>query len=286
MNYRRTLIAGLVGVAALTLAAQDATPIQRVLLENSTETYKSVAKVDQTLKSPIGDFPITITSNTTYLLKTGKVDTTKGTAAVEMTSTIDSIDGGDSPLSSGLSNKKPGPIVQTGTIDKLGHLALEAPTGKQDATVNVFLGVTGGLESSIFVELPNHPVKVGDTWDIVVPKSTFTGDDDQKITAKLTGSQTVDGHDAWTVDLSGTINIKFDSGSVPVPQAGSDTLSKTHIIAKGVNTLKGTGTIDKATGKTLTLDTSGSMNTAIELPDEGVNAQGTGTITTSIKLQS
>jgi hypothetical protein len=287
MTYRKTLIGGFLTVAALALAAQDAIPIQRTLVENSVDTYKSTSKVDQTLESNLGEFPITIATATTYSLKTGKVDQAMGTADVELTSTIDSIDGGDSVLTSGLSKTKPQPIVQDGTIDKMGHLTLKAPD-KADKMMTIFTGVTGGLQASMFIELPNHPVKVGDSWDIVVPKGSFTGPTDQKVKVTLTGDKTVDGHSDWTVDVGGAVNIDFDSASLAdTGPAPTTTLGKTHILAKGTTTVKGTGLIDKATGKTVQLDTTSQLKTLIELPDEGdMIIHGAGTLVTDLKLQS
>jgi hypothetical protein len=264
---------------------QDAQPIQRVVTANTTETYKSSSKVQQSLDSPFGNIPINISTDETLTLKIGAVDA-MGVGAVELTTTVDTLDGGDSQVTAGLTKKKPDPMTQTGTINKLGHLSLKAPQ-TTDKMAEIFSGITGGLQSSLFIELPDHPVKVGDSWDIVIPKGEFTGPEDQKITAKLTGDKTVEGKDAWTVDVSGTVNIVFDSASLGPPDPNATgMLAKFHILAKGTTVLKGTGLVEKSTGKTLSLDATSDLKTNIELPDEGdLTAQGAGTLVTSLKLQ-
>jgi hypothetical protein len=281
----RVLTLGFAALAAIAMAAQDAVPIQRTLVENTTETYKSTSKVTETLQSPLGDFPLNISTATTYALKTNKVDAAKGIADVDFTSTIDSIDGGDSPLTEGLTKKKPEPMVQHGTLDKLGHLDLKAPESG-DKDMMIFAGISGSLQASLFVELPDHPVKVGDTWDIVVPKGDYTGDTDQKIQAKLTGDKKVDGKDAWTIDLSGPVNISFDSAKVVSADSGGTGLfSKHRITATGTNDLKGNALVEKSTGKTLSMDATSDLKATIHL-DGDTTGQTTGTLSTTLKLQS
>jgi hypothetical protein len=276
--------AGFLALAAIGMAAQDSVAIQRTLVENSVEKYKSTTKIVETLNSPIGDIPLNISTTTTYSLKTKKVDAAKGLADVEFTSTIDSIDGGDSPLTEGWTNKKPDPMVQQGTIDRLGHLDLKAPD-KPDKDMAIIAGISGSLQASTFVELPQHPVKVGDSWDITVPKGDYTGDTDQKISAKLTGDKKVDGKDAWTVELSGSINLQFDSAKFA--SAGSSSngiLDKHHITGTGVSVMKGSALVEKSTGKTLSLDANNELKASLQM-DADVKAQTTGTVVTSLKLQ-
>jgi hypothetical protein len=184
--------------------------------------------------------------------------------------------------------KLPAPTVQQGTIDKYGHLVLKAAASSGNSSAAILLGATDVMQGSMLVELPDHPVKIGDSWDIVVPKGAMS-DSDQKITVKLSGEDKVDGHDVWKVDLSGTININFDSASLnsDAPPNPNNTLANLHIIGKGSTTVAGAGTIDKATGKTLTIDSTGTVKLSLELPEAGdATAEVTGTTSSELKLQS
>src|SRR5579862_2418871 len=175
------LLAG-VGLATIALAAQDSVTLQRTLTENSTEIYKIDSKVNQTVVSPMGELPLNVTSSMTYKLKTGKVDQDKGTADVEITSTVDKMDA-DGPMGQMLGQQQIKPIVQKGTLDKRGHMVLAA-SNSSDVMQLAMSGVED-TQSTLFVEFPDHPVKVGDTWNVVIPKSPFTGTEDQTLTAKL-----------------------------------------------------------------------------------------------------
>jgi hypothetical protein len=272
--------AGFACLAATT--PQDAQTLQRTLTENTTEVYKIDTKVDQTLDSQqLGEVPMTVTTGMTYKIKTNKVDPATGSANVEVTVTVDKMDA-DGQLGAMLSQQQIKPIVQTGTIDKYGHMSLKAPAGGD--MMQMAMSGSQAAQSSVFIELPNHPVKLNDTWDIKVPASAFTGPEDQVITAKLAGDKTLDGKSVWVVDVSGTIKSSFDTSKFP-SSGDSSPLANLKMLVKGSMQVNGEGFVDKATGRTVSYTTGGKMTESISMPDHDMTFDSSGTYTSTVKLQ-
>jgi hypothetical protein len=202
-----------------------------------------------------------------------------------VTTTVDKVDAGDSLLASLLAGKKVDPVVQKGTVDKFGRFLLSTPTTK-DALGAAISGAQNSTLSTLLVALPDHAIKVGDSWDIIVPKGLFTGTDDQKLTAKLTGDKVVDGHNVWVVDVTGQIKTIFDSSKIPSgDDPSSGPLGSTQITANGTTDMTGEALIDKTTGLTISNESSGKMKVQLEAPSMGLSGTATGTATSKLKLQ-
>jgi hypothetical protein len=224
-----------------------------------------------------------IDSGMTYVLKTLSVDADKGTANVETTTTVTKFES-DSPLGQVPDPKNIKPLVQTGTIDKFGHLVLGVPKNA-DPMQMMMSGGSNSISSTMFVELPNHPVQVGDSWDVIVPKGPFTGPDDQKLTAKLTGEKQDNGHDVYTVEVTGHMNITFDSSKLPTPTDTSSPAAQQFIVKSAVD-VDGTGEVDKATGKTISLESTEKMKSNINLTQLGMDLDSTGTVKSTVTLKT
>lgn len=264
------------------LAPQGETTLRRKLEAGKVDTYKIESRVAQTVKGPTGDIPMTIKSTSTYLLKTVKVDEAAGTATVETTTTVDKLDA-DGPMGQAMAGQKPKPVTQTGKLDVRGRLTFDKSAG---AGMSEFLsGAQAASSAGNFVEFPEKPVKIGDTWDIVVPKSPMLLDQDQKLTAKLVGEKDLDGVAVWVVSLTGTLKTAVDSSKLPKEAQPQDSpMGPMTILLKGEIALTGEGLVDKATGKTLSMVTKGLSKANIDLPDMGMTFDTTGTIDSTITI--
>jgi hypothetical protein len=283
MRFSKILLIAGLGLCSVAFTAQDSVTLQRTLTENSTETYKIDSKADQTVTSPMGEMPLKVTAEMTYQLKTGKVDQDKGTADVDVTITVDKVDS-DGPMGQMLNQQQIKPVLQKGTIDKRGHLALTL--SNPGDTLQLAMSGVQSTQSTLFIEFPDHPIKVGDSWDITVPKSPFTGPDDQTVTAKLTGDKKVDGKDVWVVGVSGKLKMSFDTSKLPASSNdSSNPLGAMKILVKGSLDLTGEGLVDKASGKTVSMKTTGNMKSSIEIPDHDITMDSTGTMESTVKLQ-
>jgi hypothetical protein len=284
MKLSKLLLVAAFAPACFAFAGQDAVTLQRALNENATEIYKVDSKVNQTIDSQLtGEMPMNVTTAMTYKVKSGKVDPAKGTLDVEVTMSVDKLDA-DGPLGGQLAQQQIKPIVEKGTLDKLGHLTL-TPAASSDALSLAMAGAES-TQSTMFVEFPDHPVKIGDGWDIKIPKSIFTGAEDQIIRAKLAGEKVLDGHDVWIVSVTGKINMSFDSSKLPpAPGESTSPLGNMTFIFKGSVDVTGEGSVEKSTGKTLLMTSTGNMKSSVEIPDHDLTMQANGTMTSTVKLQ-
>jgi len=283
MNRTLIAVSGLVALSAIALGAQQLT-LTRTLTANSTETYKVDTTSDMTVAVQSASLPLNLKTAMTVQVKTNDVDSTKGTGNVEVTTTVDKVDAGDGLLAQLLTGKAAKPIVQKGTVDKMGRFTLDSPADA-DKLATAISGAQNATISTLLVALPDHPVKVGDTWDITVPKGQFTGTTDQKLTAKLTGDKQVDGHDAWVISVTGDLKIEFDSDNVPKDDPAAAPLLKTHIVVKGDSDMTGEALVDKATGQTLSNDSTAKVKIVLAAPDAGMTGTGEGSATCKLKVE-
>lgn len=284
MRSFKTLFVAALGLTSLGFTQPDQITLVRTLTENTTETYKVDSKGSQTFDSQLtGEVPMNVTTGMTYKIKTGKVDADKGKLDVEVTMSVDKLDA-DGPLGGQLSQQTIKPVVETGTLDKFGHFSLKpAPTSDM---MTLAMAGAESTEATMFIEFPDHPVKVGDSWDINVPKSIFTGMEDQTIKAKLVGDKVLDGKDVWLVDISGKIHMELDSSKLPPSTDSSNPLAMMKFVMKGSVDLSGEGDVEKSTGRTLKLTSNAKMKTTVEIPDHDISMDATGTMDSTVTLQN
>lgn len=284
---KSAIFAGVAALAAIAAASQDGFLLRRTFTEGTTDTYviQTVTKQVVQLPNGMGEQEMGSTVDATYKVKTGKIDAEKKSAAVELTYTIDKVDS-EGALGSAMGGATPEtgkPVTINGTLDELGRLKMEAPKGSPPALAAIMSNASslGGNIASI--ELPEKAVKVGDTWEVVIPKSPFTGTKDQKLTAKLVGEKDVDGKPSYVISTEGTLEIDADLSKMaedaPPPMKGQ------KIMLKGKAELKTDGVVEKSTGKALRLTTKMKMKQTMEIPDMGMSIDTTGTVATVSTLK-
>ena len=272
------------GLALFTvaLAGQDAVTLRRTLKEDSTETYSSESKGTQSIDIPgAGNQETTITTKATYVVKVGKTDATKGTTELSITHTVDSIDA----EGAGADQAKviPKPFTQTGTIDSRARLVFDY---SKLTILQALAGVDNG-QGGLTLELPEAAVKVGDTWDVTVPKGPTTYNEDQKLTAKLTGDKMVGDKSAWVVSLSGKIKMDMDSSKFAEdPDPGTNPMATLKFHLTGGMDLSGECLVDKTTGIVLRSESKSKGDGKIEIPSMGATLDMTLSGTSTITLKS
>jgi len=272
-------------IASLALAAQDGVLLRRELKENTTEVYKVETMTQQTMSLPTGmEQEFKISALSTYTVKTGKIDPAKGTAAVEVINQIDKVDA-DGMMASMMGKQDNKPIKFSAVMDNRGRLVMDT-TKALDPQAMMMAGAQAAGNSGMFVELPEKAVKIGDTWDVVIPKSPMLGKTDQKLVAKLAREDKLNGKDVYVVAVNGTLNIEIDpSQMAPASGAGSNPMAGQKMTVKGTVTVSGEGFVEKATGKTLKMESVAKTKSKVEMPDMGLSIDGTGTVTTKVALQ-
>ena len=267
---------------ALLLAAPNEPTLLRRALAVGAETYKIEDKVQQTVDSPLGSQPMAIATSRTLVLKTASVDAASGTGRVEATTTVDKVDASGGAAS--LMGAKPQPTVQTGKLDVRGRLAFD-PLPRTDALANLLSGTGGTVTAGVFVELPEKPVRIGDSWDVVVPKSPYLLDADQRLAAVLTGERDFEGKPVWTVSIRGTIRTDVDTSRLPGGKGVETAMGTLTLRMRGAVEIAGEGLVEKATGRTLSMETKGTSKATIDLVEPGITLQTVGTVESKAKLQ-
>jgi len=274
-------LAGL-SLATVAMAAQDGVVLRKTLKENDTESYKVESKVAQTINLPngMGEQEMNIATTSTYKISTGKLDPAKGTVEVTVLTSVDKIDA-DGPMGDALASQKPKPTTMKGTLDAKGHLVLDM------AKMTMSQLQFGGGQSSgggIFAEFPEKAVNVGDTWDVIIPKSVATGSEDQKLTAKLVGEKKLGDKDVWVITTTGTMKMEIDSSKLPKgDEDASNPMAGQDMKIKGTIEVTTEALVEKSTGKTLRTESKLKSKNNVEVM--GMNIDSTGVTTSIATLQ-
>lgn len=280
MKLPTTILTSLIAFATLAQQGQAPAPVllRRTFSANAVDTYKVEEKVQELVKSPLGEMPVNIVAQKTMVLKTVKFDAAAGNAQIETTTTTDK-QTADGQVAA-LLGDKPAPSTLTGKIDLRGRVTLDG-SPRTEAMNNLLSGSTGPEFASHFIEFPEKAVKIGDAWDVVVPKSPLmNADADNHLTAKLEGERELDGVPVWVVSLKGDLNLAVDT--TKMPRVSTINLA---IRVGGTVGIVAEGLVEKTTGRTLSMTTKGTSKTTIELVESGVTLDTQGTIESSSKLQ-
>jgi hypothetical protein len=287
IKIRKSVILAGVALAALASATQDGILLRRTLTEGTTDTYNIETVTKQTVSLPngMGEQEMASTMVTTYKLKTGKVDPAKKSAAMELTYTVDKME------NEGIAANMPGAdAVETGksftmaaTLDEMGRMKIEPPKGTNAVLASLLTNASSMGGNMVTLELPEKPVKIGDTWEIVVPKSPVTGDKDQKMIAKLVGEKDVDGKPGYVISAEADLVIDADLSKMaedaPPPMKGQ------KMFLKGKAEIKADGVIEKSSGRMLRVTSKVKSNQTMEIPDMGMSIGTVGTVTTVSTLK-
>ncbi len=270
-RYTRFACLAGVAIASLAFAAQDGILLRRELKEGAVEKYKILTKMNTIVELPngMGEQEMEMTSTSTYSLTTKKVDAAKGTADIETTASVDDVKA-TGMMGAAMADQKPKPVTLSGSMDAQGRLKLVAP--KDAASMALMMGSSGGSSGmSLFIEFPEKAVKIGDTWEVIVPKGPMSNPVDQKLTAKLIGEKDLNGTPVWVVSIGGKLNTKIDqtmpkdAGGQPNPMAGQ------KMNVKGGIELSGEGLVSKASGLTLRLETKTKSKQTVTMPSMGMS---------------
>lgn len=135
-----------------------------------------------------------------------------------------------------------------------------------------------GSGSSLFLQLSDKPVKVGDVWNTSGVDTNKVGEDGKIITKgdyelKLEGKEKYNGADCLKVTFKGTMKIE-----------GSMTQSGYSIVIEGTSKTSGYFYFDIAKGLPLLNDSTTDMNMTIAVPDQNMTIPMTQTMKTKVTL--
>jgi len=282
IQTRKLFVVGALVAASIAMAARDGITLRRALKEG-TESYHMESNVKQTVSIAGMDQEMGMTSVASYSYKVGTVDSTAGSATVELTTKIEKFDA-DGPMGDALAGQKDKILVSTkvnGKIDSRNRFTPDL--AKVVDPKSIILGSSNTTIVGPFFEFPEKPVNVGDSWDINVPKSLMTGKEDQKLSAKLLSEKEVDGKKVYVVSISGL--LKTNINMADVIKGNSDptieALNLGEMTMTGTIEISGEANIDKVSCQTLSMSLKMLGKQEISIPalgDQKIPATNTATV--------
>lgn len=137
-----------------------------------------------------------------------------------------------------------------------------------------------GMAGPLMVELPEKPVKVGDSWDMPLPTAETLGAKDAKIAAKLVRLEDYEGLPAYYIELVSSIPIDADLSKV----AEASGAPPMKVLAKGKFDMKGSAYVERATGRTLKMQVTFDTTSHVTMPEMGVEFDSVGSGTSLVQI--
>lgn len=283
----------ILAISTAAFAAQDAFSIRRELKVGTSDVYKSESEVKQVIDVPsMGEQDILVTRIATVNVKTVAVNAEKGTAEVEALTKVEknSTEGSLAAMMGGSEAKLPDPKTEKGTLDSRNRFmiakdpnAKPAPRGGGGMSTMGMPGLTEISAQTLltFVELPEKPIKIGESVEVSLPASSGAagmGMKDVKMIIKLVGEKEVEGQKQLVLSYSGNMKIDLDPSKDPKATPGQG------MKMWGTAVLSGEGIVDKATGKTISNLMSVKNDLKVFVEQIGMELPVKGTITMKLTL--
>ncbi|HSI73374.1 MAG TPA: hypothetical protein VK934_09355 [Fimbriimonas sp.] len=260
-------------------APQQDVRLQRQLTEGATEKYKVDMKMNTLMDMPggLGEQEMGMTSAAEYELKFGKMNWQIPGMTVDATVTVTKMDAEGMMAGAMAGQGLPKPITMKAYMDLQGRL-LPLKTQGAGGAMDL-MGMQSFSFTTISIPLPAKPVKVGESWQVPVPKGMMAKKD-QFLTATLTGER--DG--AWIVSTKGKFDIEMVPRALPNNTDQPNPMAGQKIGLKGTIEVDSEGLVEKATGKTLELKSKMKTDQTATIPDMGLEIKSQATVNTTVSL--
>jgi hypothetical protein len=278
----------LLALATVAVAAtQDGSLLRRALTVGTEESYKIDSVLKLVVESPQGEMDLNVTTLATVAIKPTKLDAEKGIADIESVTKLEkfSMEGALTQFIGTGPEKLPDAKSEKGTLDSRNRLVIPPDPKAKPATMGMpDPSDLGAMALLALVELPEKPLKIGDTLEMGVPAAASMatlGTKDQKITMKLVGEKSVDGKNFWVVSFSGNLKIDFDSSKLPKKE-GEEASPMGDVKIVGTGTVTGDGLVDKATCRTSSNTLNFKTDTKVSVAGMEIPSKGTVVMKTSL----
>lgn len=269
----RALSLILAGCAVVALA-QDGVKLRRAFTAGSEDTYAFTFDLNMNMETPAGDQPIKIKGSNTYVVKYKEV---KDSACTVDLVTKDIKIEADGPMGSPDDSTMPKEMTISGKLDDRNRLSDIKSAAAMPPMMQMMLSSLSSSTTGYFIEFPEGPIKVGDSWDLVAPKMAEKLPD-VKLKAKLNA----DKDKAWEVLVTGKAPFKMNSADLA--KTGADT-GGMEVNVDGTMDTTYTVLVDKATGKTISVDGKVLSDLKLEIASMSMTIPSKGTTTFSAKLK-
>jgi hypothetical protein len=126
-------------------------------------------------------------------------------------------------------------------------------------------------------------VKVGQEWDVPVPKNPMM-EKDQILKAKLVGEREVDGVKVWVVTIAGPMEMNADLSKM-MADAPDNPAAGMKMLMSGTIQVSGENLIEQGSGRLVLSTQKADSKMKMELPDMGMSIDMTGTTTSKMALK-
>lgn len=268
-------------LVSIASASQEGVLLRRALKEGAKDVYLMTMKSKNAISGgPMGDMDFSVdgTMKMTYLF--GKVDAEKKLADITLTvSDINmKLGGGSAPMAEGMMGQMPKEIKVEGKMDEFGNIKESKMSGQ---SMQMQMMTSGGFSGTGII-FPEKAVKVGDSWDMKLPKNPMFGNKEQTIPAKIVGEKDIDGVACYELSYDGSIPVDMDLSKIAEESGAPGGMEMTM---KGTAKIKGTAQVDKVTGRLVMSDTTMNSKMKLDISAAGMTLDMNGDVQTVIKLQ-
>lgn len=278
MSRIRTLGALALAIAAVSFA-QDTVTIKRELKAGAKDIYKVVTETKTLMDIPsMGEQEMIMKSTMNYALTTGEVKDDSAEVGLTISDIQAKIEGSMADMMQGMP-EMPKEMKFKGTLDARNRLSNVKLDGKLDMMAMMMANTTSTM--NMFVEYPGGPVKVGDSWEVVVPKNPMLGNEDTKFKATLVGEK--DGK--WQIKMSGELKLKSDLSEMMKGQDPTGTGLDMQMVMTGTMKMESEALVNKTTGKTVEMTTALDSATTMDIVNMGIKSDQKAKGTIKMTLQ-
>lgn len=291
----------LCGVAAMTLfgftVQDEGITLRRDLKTIGTDNYKMDMKVSQTIQlgsMGMGDMPIDITMAMKMAFRLNDQDPETKKSPVDITLSDIKMDMQGLPGGGGAGGgmpEMPKEIKSKAKIDErnrftdIQNLPIPGQGGQMSQMMMMMSGSSNPV-SGFLIEFPEKAIKVGDTWDVTMPKNPMMGSTDVVLKATLKGEKEFMGEKAYEIVLSGSFPLKVDMAEVmknnPEMQG---MMGGMNMLLSGKIEMRSVFLIQKESGKTLSMESLVKSTQRLDLPDMGQGFDMSGETTFKVLIE-
>lgn len=295
MKLITTATIGIFAFALLGFQQGDGVLLRRALTENAEDKYtmemKTSAKIDLSAMG-MGEMPMTITMGMNLSMKTGKQDQETKKFALDATMSDLKLDMGEMGAMMAGANpmdNMPKEMVVKGTIDERNKIVLSKTGIPGMEMAGMMMGGGADPLSMLAIEFPEKAMRVGDTWEMTIPKNPMMGNKEIKSIAKLIGEKKVGEVDCYQIEVTFAAPIDADMAEImksmgSAAGGGADAMAGMKILIKGKIESKSEVFVSKKDGKTVKMDTLMRSTQTIELPDMGQSINSSGETTMKMEI--
>lgn len=272
------------GFALATQVGEQFT-LRRKLEAGAEDTYKYEFKSSQTVAGMMGgsDMPFDMSGSMLMTVKQLRLIEEGAKADLKVKMSDFKLDLGQfQDMAQGQMGQMPENLEFACQLDGRNRISsLSMPTGS--AQMRMMMSQMNTF-ATMFIEFPEAPVKVGDSWEVTFPKNPMTGDKEVKLKATLSGTKEYEGKSVLVVKMAGTIPVNMDVGKMleSDPSMGA-TMGGMKMLMTGKMDMNAEALIEKETGRTLSMDTLMQSTQKMEIPDMGMAVDMIGS--TAMKMQ-